>query len=216
MIGGFRRRGCTVHQVALVEFARLRAGGPDVQRALDHVDRCRACEDDLAATTLVLHALRYLHEETGRAQPAPDGWAHLRPRLARTRRQPSLLMTCLPGAALALALVVSVGEPPSMRGTPAVLDDGSAVVLRHSSVDDALRHEPGPETGATVNVAIPLTWRVQDLPRQSAPLARSRAVDAPTTIGAEPAAVEPAGRPEKTAPLEAQVTLEVTLPNAAR
>ena len=56
-----------------------------------------ACEAELATTTLVLHALRRLHEETLRAEPAADGWARLRERLAATRREPSRLLSGLPG-----------------------------------------------------------------------------------------------------------------------
>jgi hypothetical protein len=108
------RRGCAGHRAALVEFAAHRAGGPDVRRALDHVDRCRACEAELAATTLVLHALRRLHEDTRRAEPAADGWARLRARLATTRREPSRLLSGLPGIIAAAGLCAALVGPAAI------------------------------------------------------------------------------------------------------
>jgi hypothetical protein len=116
MIGLLSRRGCEAHQAALVEFASHRANGPDVRRALDHVDRCHACEDDLAATTLVLHALRRLHEETRRVEPSPDGWARLRARLAATRREPSRLLSGLPGIVVAAAICAMLVGPAAIAG----------------------------------------------------------------------------------------------------
>lgn len=215
MIGWPQPRGCRAHQAALVDFATHRAGGPEVRHALDHVDRCRACEDDLAATTLVLYALRRLHEESSRAELGPDGWAHLRARLATTRREPSPFMTSLPGMALAVMLVIAVGYLPAMRGTPVILDDGSAVdgsaaVLRHTSVDASPYDEPGSTTDAAVRVVVPITWRAQDLPRPSVRLGGPRAVDEGTSASTprsavEPAVVEPAGTVDQGVPIAAQM-----------
>ncbi len=116
MIGLPFRRDCAAHRSALVEFAARRADGPDVRRALDHVDRCPACEEELAATTLVLHALRRLHEETRRVEPAPDGWSRLRTRLATTRRQPSRLLSGLPGIVVAAGLCAALVGPAAVSG----------------------------------------------------------------------------------------------------
>ncbi len=116
MIGLQRRDACRDHRVALIEFAGHRAGGPEVRRALDHVDRCRACEDELATTTLVLHALRRLHEETLRAEPPADSWARLRGRLAATRREPSRLLSGLPGIVAAFGLCAALVGPGAIGG----------------------------------------------------------------------------------------------------
>ena len=118
MIALLRRRGCSAHRAALVEFASRRAGGPDVRRALDHVERCRDCEDELAATTLVLHALRRLHEDALRAEPAPDGWARLRSRLAATRREPSRILSGLPGILAAAGLCAALVGPTAVSDSP--------------------------------------------------------------------------------------------------
>ncbi len=116
MIGFLARRRCRAHCAALVEFAAHRTGGPDVVRALDHVDRCRACERELATTTLVLHGLRRIHEEALRAEPAADGWSRLRERLAVTRREPSRLLSGLPGIVAAAALCAVLVGPGAIEG----------------------------------------------------------------------------------------------------
>ena len=114
----WRRAGgdCGAHRDALVEFAARRASGPAVRRALDHVERCRACEAELATTTLILHGLRRLHAETERVEPATDGWARLRARLAATRREPSRLLSGLPGIMAAAALCAALVGPGAIVG----------------------------------------------------------------------------------------------------
>jgi hypothetical protein len=119
VIGWRRGGGCGAHREALVEFAARRASGPAVRRALDHVDRCRACEAELATTTLVLHGLRRLHDETERVGPEVDGWARLRARLAATRREPSRLLSGLPGIVAAAALCAGLAGPGAISGGPA-------------------------------------------------------------------------------------------------
>lgn len=116
MIGLRTRGGCGQHRAALVEFAARRASGPSVLRALDHVDRCRACEAELATTTLILHGLRRLHEETRRVEPAADGWTRLRARLAATRREPSRLLSGLPGIVAAAGLCAALVGPGAIVG----------------------------------------------------------------------------------------------------
>jgi hypothetical protein len=83
------------------------------------VERCRACEAELATTTLVLHGLRRLHEETARARPEVDGWTRLRARLATTRREPSRLLSGLPGIVAAVALCAGLAGPGAIGGSPA-------------------------------------------------------------------------------------------------
>jgi hypothetical protein len=129
MIALFRRGDCRSHRAALLEFASHRSGGPAVRRALDHVDRCAACEDELAATTLVLHALRRLHDETRRAEPPADGWARLRARLAATRREPSRVLSGLPGIVVAAGLCAALVGPGALSsgGVVDVYDEAPRV-----------------------------------------------------------------------------------------
>jgi hypothetical protein len=110
------RRSCAAHRAALLDFAARRARDPGIGRALDHLDRCRACEEELAATALIVHALRRLHEETLRAEPAPDGWSRLRARLDATRREPSRLLSGLPGIVVAAGLCAALVGPGAITG----------------------------------------------------------------------------------------------------
>ncbi|MFH1475552.1 MAG: hypothetical protein ABIG85_06810 [Chloroflexota bacterium] len=116
MIGLPGRGGCGQHRAALIDFAARRATGPGVRQALDHVDRCRSCEGELATTTLVLHGLRRLHEDTERAEPEVDGWTRLRARLATTRREQSRLLSGLPGIVAAAAVCAVLVGPAALVG----------------------------------------------------------------------------------------------------
>jgi hypothetical protein len=98
-----------------------------VGRALDHVEVCRACEEELALTTLVVHALRRLHDETWRVQPSPDGWARLRARLAARRARPAQLLPGLSG------IVLAAGLSAALVGSAAILGDGRPAVLDEAS-----------------------------------------------------------------------------------
>lgn len=131
MIGVLRRDRCATHQGALLEFAARRAGGPEVRHALDHVERCDRCSRDLAATTLILHALRRLHDETLLAEPAADGWDRLRARLQARRRPPSRVISGLPGIVAGLAICAALAGPAAIGGgAPVLVDDGTFVAPR--------------------------------------------------------------------------------------
>lgn len=129
MIGQRAGDECRIHRSALLDFAARRAHGPAVGRALDHVERCRACEEELALTILVVHALRRLHDETWRVQPSPDGWARLRARLAAPRARPSPLLSGLPG------IVLAAGLSAVLLGSGAILGDGRPELLHDASPD---------------------------------------------------------------------------------
>lgn len=116
MIGRLGRRPCAAHRTALLDFAARRAHGPAIGRALDHLEQCRACEEELAATALVVHALRRLHAETMRAEPAPDGWTRLRARIAATRREPSRVLSGLPGIVVAALAITVLAGPAALTG----------------------------------------------------------------------------------------------------
>lgn len=142
MIGLRARGGCPEHREALVEFAARRASGPAVRRALDHVERCRACEAELTTTTLVLHGLRHLHEETEREGPEVEGWARLRARLAATRREPSRLLSGLPGIVAAAALCGALAAPGALGGGSTVTVYNEAP---HGAASPYLEFEQGRE-----------------------------------------------------------------------
>ncbi len=128
MIRFLRRDRCADHQGALLEFAARRAGGAEVRHALDHVERCERCERDLATTTLILHALRRLHDETLLAEPAADGWDRLRDRLQARPRRPSRLLSGMPGILAGLGICAALVGPSAIGGSsPVLVDDGQIV-----------------------------------------------------------------------------------------
>jgi hypothetical protein len=100
----------------LLDLAAGRAGNPRTQRALDHLARCRDCEAALAANTLVVHALGRLRRETQAVAPPADGWARLRSRLAAQRREPSRLLSGLPGIVTAAGLCAALVAPSVIMG----------------------------------------------------------------------------------------------------
>lgn len=107
---------CATHREALLAFAAHREAGPGVGRALDHVDRCRACETDLAATTLVLFALRRLHEDALGSEPSPDAWSRLRARLGAPRHEPSRILSGMPGVLAAFGICAALVGPAAVGG----------------------------------------------------------------------------------------------------
>lgn len=125
-------RPCATHRDALVEFAACRTAGPAVRRALDHLERCRRCEAELATTTLVLHALRCLHAEALRAEPAADGWSRLQARLAIARRRPSFLLSGMPGMLIAVGLCGALAGPLLVNLPASVYDEGAPIPSRTS------------------------------------------------------------------------------------
>ena len=126
-----RRSPCRAHRGMLLDLAAGRQVGAgmaqaDVRTALEHVDRCRRCEADVAATSVIVQALRRYRAELGRAEPAEDGWSRLRSRIVATRRQPSLLFSGVPGLIAALGLCAVLVGPSVLRGAqPTLVDDGS-------------------------------------------------------------------------------------------
>jgi len=153
------RRPCGAHRTALLDFAARRADGPAVGRALDHLERCRACEEELAATTLVVHGLRRLHEDTLRAEPAPDGWARLRARLAASRREPSRLLSGLPGIVAAAGLCAALVGPGAISGAKPVIYNEAPRVAPAPYLQFESSRERARAAGLLPEVEIPRPYR---------------------------------------------------------
>lgn len=159
MIRLLGRRPCGVHRAALLDFAARRAGGPDVGRALDHLQRCRACEEELAATTLVVHALRRLHDDTMRAEPAPDGWARLRARLTASRREPSRLLSGLPGIVAAAGLCAAIVGPGAISGAKPIIYNEAPRAAPAPYLQFESSRERARAAGLLPEVEVPLPYR---------------------------------------------------------
>jgi len=192
-----RRAGtCASHREAIIAFGSRREGGPAVRRALDHVDRCRDCEAELGATTLVVQALHRLCDEAVLAEPAADGWERLRGRLVATPRRPSLVVSGIPGLLLALGICGALTGPSLLGGDAATTyDDGAGngtpapATVRFEQASD--RHPAPSQIIVLAAGAVAPTSRADDLARAVVAL---RAIPP-----AMPVADVPAGGPE-TAP----------------
>jgi len=79
-------RSCVVHRAALLDFVDGQPRTPASAAALTHLERCRACEEELAGIVRTVAALRRLGGAAALVEPPADAWATLRERI---RRRPS-------------------------------------------------------------------------------------------------------------------------------
>ena len=77
------RSPCGRHRAALIGYVDRRALGSATAAALSHLDRCRACEEELSGIALAIAALRRLPREVDLEEPAADAWPRLRARIQR-------------------------------------------------------------------------------------------------------------------------------------
>lgn len=79
---GIGRSPCATHRSALLA---LLDGWPRDEAAtglaLDHLDRCDACREEMGEYVLILAGLRRLGTAARRTGPGPGGWSHVRARI---------------------------------------------------------------------------------------------------------------------------------------
>ena len=116
---GRARAGCRRHRSALTAFAAHREAAPETRPALDHVDRCRACADELQELVLAVIALRRLGELPEPAAISSAAWPRLRDRIERTRASAAALAwrsrTTLAGMAAGTLLVAAIVAPLALN-----------------------------------------------------------------------------------------------------
>ena len=76
-------RSCVVHRAALLDFVDGQARSTETAAALDHLERCRACEDELAGIVRTVAALRRMGRATAVAEVPADSWPRLRQRVTQ-------------------------------------------------------------------------------------------------------------------------------------
>lgn len=111
------RRPCADHRSVLLDWVDRRATGPGMNAALAHLDRCRACEEEMAGAARAIVALRRMHDDLESVEPAADAWQRLRARVTR-KRDPWPWRTTL-GGLMTSAMLVAVLVMPVTIGTPA-------------------------------------------------------------------------------------------------
>ena len=133
-----RRRGsaCARHRAALLDFVDRRETSGATDAALAHLNRCAACEAELADIALAITALRRMAAEARSVRPPDDAWRRLRNRIDRPRTPAwvgrlSLGSLMLTAAVVAMILAPSVawrtpGERFQEAGTDPVVVDQAA------------------------------------------------------------------------------------------
>jgi hypothetical protein len=133
MILGFRSP-CDMHRGALIDFVDRRELGSATAAALSHLDRCRACEEELSAIALAIAALRRLHREVVGEEPAADAWLRLRARIQRPI-DPWRWRASLGGLAGSALLVAVLVGPIAIGGREPVNPSLSPWLLQQSRIE---------------------------------------------------------------------------------
>jgi hypothetical protein len=145
-----RRRAdaCVTYRPALVDFVEHRALGPDSPAALDHLNRCARCEQDLSQVAQTVIALRRLGAHAAEVRAPADGWPTLRERIERSQRAADgaarRFRRAFGGAVFAMAVLAMVAIP-SLTGTvTSGLNEGFEAVpaARSSNTAEARRYDP--------------------------------------------------------------------------
>jgi hypothetical protein len=156
-------RGCLVHRAALFDFVDGLPRSQATRPALAHLERCRACEDDLAGIVRTVAALRRLGRAVGATEPPGDGWVNLRSTAERPPERRWATGGSVAGPLLALSIVtamtVHLGGLPRVDGefsgpSTAVsrLDGFEPKVLRLSSPDRTV-YASAPDTASALPLA---------------------------------------------------------------
>ena len=107
-------RSCVVHRAALLDFVdgqpRTFASAP----ALSHLERCRACEEELAGIVRTVAALRRLGQTTLLVEPPGHAWPTLKARITARRADRWMPRFSVAGLALSAALAVMISLPATI------------------------------------------------------------------------------------------------------
>jgi hypothetical protein len=123
---GRDRASCARFQAALIEFAERPVRAAGTAAALAHLERCRACEDELAGIMRTIAGLRSLARSLNGVEPGPESWPILRARVSHQEPSPWRWTYSLGGviatAAIALLVLPWIGSspvrPPTGPDTP--------------------------------------------------------------------------------------------------
>ncbi len=133
------RMGCRRYRAALIDFIDRHEIDPGTREALDHVGRCRRCEDELAEVALTIHAVRRLMADAAIRDPAGDAWDRLLLRIQRPAASAWRARSTLAGLLAGAGLVATLIGPTTVWHAREVIErepGPDAAVLRASTVAD--------------------------------------------------------------------------------
>lgn len=118
-----RPGSCRIHREVLLDFVDQRELGPGTPAALEHLDRCDACRNELATFVLAIHAVRRLLAEARTAEPPGDAWERLSARVQRPVTSAWRARSALAGVVVSAGLVAAL-IGPAVVWRPRVLVEG--------------------------------------------------------------------------------------------
>jgi anti-sigma factor RsiW len=129
---------CVAHRAALLDFVDGQPRTDASVAALTHLERCRACEEELAGIVRTVAALRRLGRIAAVAEPPAHAWPVLRARVTR-RADRWMPRFSIAGLAVSAALVVMISLPATISPGSAdwSLTDRRAPVGRQEEVRPA-------------------------------------------------------------------------------
>jgi predicted anti-sigma-YlaC factor YlaD len=111
-----RPGGCRIHREALLDFVDRRELGPGTPAALEHLDRCDACRNELATVVLAIHAVRRLLAEARAVEPPGDAWERLSARVQRPATSAWRARSAVAGVVVSAGLVAALVGPAVVWG----------------------------------------------------------------------------------------------------
>ena len=143
-------RSCVVHRAALLDFVDGQPRTADTAAALSHLERCRACEDELAGIVRTVAALRRLGRAAATVEPPADAWTTLRERVRRPSPTAWRWRFSLGGLMMSTAAVAMM-TLASVRGGPMIAAPEFDQAPRPASVNRHYDPGAGPLTPGIVN-----------------------------------------------------------------
>lgn len=137
MILARRASSCSRHRAVLVAFVDRRERTPATFDALDHLDRCRACTEELSGIALAIAGLRRIHHQVDAVEPPIDAWPRLVARITRPHPAPWRWPATLAGMVASTLLVAVLVAPTALDTTrqTEVLTSVAPVPVRMSDAE---------------------------------------------------------------------------------
>ena len=126
-------RACRRHRATLLDFADRPRRDPAMAAALDHLDRCPLCRNEVAEVAQVVTVLRRMGREVETVEAPLEAWVDLRQRITRPAEVWRWRSTL--GGMVVSALLVAVVIVPGGLSTVSSWSPSEAIVTGEALVD---------------------------------------------------------------------------------